>query len=248
MCGQAREPAIQPKQGGSVALEKRRFAASAYAAAPILLGVAIAKMGAGPALGLAAVLALIGYFLSSSAESDELAERARDDWQKSYRAFRDHLTSVAAFANSALIGGHAKLQGMSWTDLAERATWPGGLDRALKGWRDRNPNIAKHDDLLLFAAELVDQVDANTISFQLARSHMTDVLGQWVEWSDTKAIQGDIRRRVAEHRLEIVLLAYLEIAHANRMPGRGRAPTAWAQAGTVWPILCKPPIAPESDP
>lgn len=206
-----------------------------FAAALVLLGAAVANMNPMAlilASGVGFVIALgVGIINQRRAAAHELQEK----WEQSYREFRTNLTRLTAHIRSAL---HQMGSSVAWDDVARKARWPDLGDQPLKGWPARMAHWMTSDEQALLAvARHVEQVEQNTVPFQTARSLLSDALDQWLEWRSETAIAATVDRRVTEHREAIIMLVYLEIAHADAMMKTSPAPQWRHLAGAYSALL-----------
>lgn len=194
-----------------------------------------------PLIVVAGVLALIGLRFHLHSEQ-------RREWEGSYRGFRDDLTTVCAHIRTALATDPQQFKqlGQTWEELASQSRWPPDMTTApLKGWPERmSAHLTEQERALLRAAQRVEWIERNTVPYQQARSRMADALTQWAEWSSRHAIRQRIGERIGEHRQDVVMLAYLEIAHADMMDRAGPTPEAWASLDRHWPLAPIKPVVP----
>jgi hypothetical protein len=187
--------------------------------------------------------ALLGLLVLRASEREHL----RAQWDESLRDFRTYLTIVTAHLRSAMqTGGQSILPfGEGWDSVAPKARWPLNDSQSLRGWATRNNNWMNPDELntLRVARWVGEDVERNTVVFQSARSRLSGALEQWMEWDQESAIAPEIRASVTGYRDAIVMLAYLEIAHAESVHTAFPWPK-WGAANQLWPVLGIPTVAP----
>jgi hypothetical protein len=164
---------------------------------------------------------------------------AQDEWRRSYRTFRDHITVVCAHVRSALdIPGAPRDR--DWNTLASRSRYPDhmvkGLANRSVGWLDAERALldTTAEQPLFAIAEHVVAVDLNTFGFVLARSHATDEISRWVTWRNEEAIREEVERALKDQRRVLVLLAFLEVAQAVKIGPVAGVPDAWVELCDHW--------------
>lgn len=210
------------------------IARAAFDACLVLLGALVAHMN--PLVLVFTTVGVFGVAVGLGIFNRQLqsATDFEKEWAKAYRDFRTNLTTLTAHIRTALLTVGTSV---AWDDVARKARWPDLGDQPLKGWPVRKASWMTNDEqTLLDVARRVESVERNTIQFQTARSLLSDALDQWLEWSSEDAIAATIQRRIAEHRDAIVMLVYLEIAHADAMTKTSPAPN-WRHLPTAYPVL-----------
>ena len=159
------------------------LATGATAAGLVLLGAVAAGVRDVPLLIGATIIAfLIGLFGQLRHQGQLVEGDLQAAWEQSLRKFRDNLTAFTAHIRSALqTTGQDVLQGGMWEDVASKARWPEMDDQPLRGWKGRKAAwLTQAERKTLEVAQFVEGVERNTVPFQIARSHLSDTLTQWM--------------------------------------------------------------------
>ena len=216
------------------------LSASARDAALVLLGAWLAGVHDMIALAGATGIAFLVALFARNRHARQVLTTARQvDWARSLRDFRNNLTILTAHLRSAIeTTAHRILPpGVGWVDVAAKSRWPQMGNEPLRGWSGRMGSWMNTDERqALDVARYVEGVERNTIPFQVARSHLTDALKEWRGWREDQDTAPLIDQCVTEHRDAIVMLAYLEIAHADAAQ-MNSPPPAWRDFPTLWPVV-----------
>jgi hypothetical protein len=173
-------------------------------------------------------------------------------WGASVETFEDALDQVAH-----------RFDGIDsqWRARALAAGWPANLSypckQGLRAWRTSNAQAFTDATWLAVVRRFYEAADFRTQPYHEARRTMrrtADFWG-WMSWIGF-GFDRYVRPAIAEHRADIVALAWLEIELAKKIDTPVAVPgsvTAWARLGERFPVLCEritplPPSAPRLPP
>lgn len=200
-----------------------------------LAGLTLFRIAA--VLGVVAVLCWIAAMILEERASRQL------EWEQSLLRFEESLMTVSKWVLPRALEMHLNNQSefQTWAELCQHVRrYPPNLSGGpLSRWFAREGHTLEEYELVALALArraFGDAFFGGTPS-DMARKAMTVELERWERWI-TNRISPRLLTRLKEHREAMILLAYLEVAVAERVPTATSAPE-WARIGDKLPQVFK---------